>query len=121
MAELLRGSEFPEENIDLVMLRQACAEDDLAKSKELSEKLLGDPQRDVVIRFITLQIMGRPEEAHRTISDAGLELRSLVSFLNYPYFDHNYFPQLAALLERQSISRTFVTGPPYACKQPVGT
>ncbi len=68
------------------------------------------------IVYISMQIMSRPEEAHQVLVDAKLDAHALASFLNYPYFDHNYFPEFTAILEQQGIDRPFISGPPYACK-----
>jgi hypothetical protein len=62
-----------------------------------------------------MQIMSRPDEAHQLLIEKDLNIHELQSFMNYPYFDHRYFPELVESLERQGIERTFVEGPPYAC------
>ena len=114
-ADVLRASEFPKENINLVMLRQACAENDLTAAESLFDIVI-DPERpDPSIEFIAMQIMNRPEEAHQRLIDADLDIYALASFLNYPYFDHTYFPELTEKLEQQSIERPFVSTPPYRC------
>ena len=59
--------------------------------------------------------MNRPAEAHQWLIDQELVLHNLMSFMNYPYFDHTYFPEIVARLERQGIERPFIEGPPYAC------
>ena len=59
--------------------------------------------------------MNQPDAANQLLLDAGLDIYELASFLNYPYFDHTLFPELAGILEQQSIDRPFVTGPPYRC------
>jgi len=114
-ADVLRASEFPEENIKLVMLRQACAENDRAAAESLFDVVTDTERPDASIEFIALQIMNRPDEAHQRLLDANLDIYALASFLNYPYFDHNYFPELARKLEQQSIDRPFVDTPPYRC------
>jgi hypothetical protein len=60
--------------------------------------------------------MGRPVEAHQLLVDADLRNREIAGFLNYPYFNHTYFPEVEAILERQFIDRPFIDSPPYACK-----
>ena len=115
-ARVLESSEFPPENILAVRLRQACAEGDVAAAQAYASELL-DTEIEVAIRFITLQIMNRPEDAHQLLVDAGLSLHGLNSFLNYPYFDHTHFPELVAKLDEQGIKRSFIAGPPYACKR----
>jgi len=114
-ADVLRGSEFPEENIKLVLLRQACAEQDYAAAQTLFEEAVSIRSADSSIHYIALQIMGRPDEAHQLLIDAELDVHALASFLNYPYFNHNYFPALARVLEQHLIDRPFVSGPPYRC------
>ncbi len=114
-ADVLRASEFPEENIRLVMLRQACAEQDYYAASSLFDAVLDSGHPDPSTAFIALQIMNRPEEAHQLLVDADMDVYALASFLNYPYFDHNYFPELATRLQQQSIDRPFVKVPPYSC------
>jgi TolB-like protein len=115
-ADVLRGSEFPDENIMLVMLRQACAEKNYAAAESLFEESVNIENPEISIVFILLQIMNRPDEAHQALIDADLDIHALSSFLNYPYFNHTYFSELAKTLEQQSIDRPFITGPPYRCE-----
>ena len=114
-ASVVRGSEFPEENIELVLLRQACAEKDFATAETLFDGLLLLGREDVGIHYIALQIMNRPDDANQLLLDASLDVYALASLLNYPYFDHTLFPDLAAKLEQQGIDRPFITSPPYRC------
>ena len=116
LAVALRASGFPEENIKLVLMRQACAEGDVEQAQQLLDEAIGIYRHDPSVHYIGLQIMGRPVEAHQLLIDADLRNRELASFLNYPYFNHIYFPELTAILERQFIDRPFVDGPPYACQ-----
>jgi hypothetical protein len=67
------------------------------------------------VRYITMQIMDRPDDAHRMLAETSLNAHELKSFMNYPYFDHTFFPELVASLERQGIERPFIKGPPYVC------
>ncbi|MEJ2273449.1 MAG: hypothetical protein P8Y01_02580 [Woeseiaceae bacterium] len=114
-ARVIRGSEFPIENVYLAELRQACAESDIDAARQLAGKLMEPQDTDASVRYIALQIMGRPDDAHRTLAETGLNVHELKSFLTYPYFDHTYFPELVASLERQGIERPFIKGPPYVC------
>ncbi len=115
LADLLRGSEFPAENIKMVLLRQACAEGDQTVAQQHYEEIVAIPRPDPSIHWISLQLMGKPEAAHQLLVDADMDKYALASFLNYPFFDHTYFPELAAILERQGIDRPFIESPPYAC------
>jgi TolB-like protein len=116
LTELLLRSEFPEDAVRLLLLRQACAENDVATAESRYADVVALESHEMSNIFISLQIMNRPADAHQVLVDANLNLYELASFLNYPYFDHNYFPELAAILERQGIDRPFITSPPYACK-----
>jgi hypothetical protein len=115
-ADVLRAREFPEDNIKLLMLRQACAEKNHTVATDLFNSVVNIEPLDPSIEFIALQIMNRPDEAHQMLVDAELDIYALASFLRYPYFDHRYFPELAARLEQQSINRPFISGPPYRCE-----
>ena len=114
-AQQIRGSEFPPQNIYLVELRQACAEGDPERARQFEEKIVASGANEVSTIYIANQIMNRPGEAHQWLIEQELGVYELMSFLNYPYFDHTYFPEIAGRLERQGIERPFVTGPPYAC------
>jgi hypothetical protein len=114
-AQVIRGSEFPAENILLAELRQACAEGDTDAARELAAKLLEPRDSDTSVHYITMQIMNRPDEAHRFLVEKDLDIHELVSFMTYPYFNHTLFPELVASLERQGIERPFIESPPYAC------
>jgi TolB-like protein len=116
LVPILLASEFPEENIRLVLLRQACAEGDNEAAAEHFAKAVEAFDSDPSIHYIALMIMGRPDEAHQLLVDAKLGNRSLMGFLNYPYFDHTRFPEFADILEKQGVRRPFVETPPYACK-----
>jgi predicted Zn-dependent protease len=112
----IRRSEFPEETVELTMLRQACAEGDPAAAEQHYQAAIAAYNQDSSIKFIGLQILGRPDEAHQALIDSKLDKWAAAGFLNYPYFNHTLFPELAAALEQQGIDRKFVEGPPYACK-----
>jgi hypothetical protein len=114
-AQVIRGSEFPIDNIYLVELRQACAEGDLEKAREFTDKIMVSRNTEDSVHYITLQVMSRPDEAHRFLVEKKLNLHEVKSFMTYPYFDHTYFPELVASLERQGIERPFIKSPPYAC------
>jgi TolB-like protein len=116
LATILRASEFPEENISLVLMRQACAEGDNSSALQHFAKAVDAYDDDPSIHYISLMITGRPDEAHQLLVDAGLSNRSLMGFLNYPYFDHTRFPEFADIIEKQGVRRPFVERPPYACK-----
>ena len=118
----LERSEFRPENLLLVRLRQACAEGDRARAASVADETLSaieSDRLDASIHFIALQILGRPVEAHEFLVGQQLEVHTLASYLTYPYFNHNYFPELVRVLERQGIDRPFIDGPPYACKPPL--
>ena len=114
-AQMIRGSEFPPQNIYLVELRQACAEGDVERARQFVEKIVSSGANEASTVYIANQIMSRSDDAHQFLIDQELGLHELMSFMNYPYFDHTYFPEIVARLERQGIERPFIKGPPYAC------
>jgi TolB-like protein len=114
-AQMIRGSEFPQHNIYLVEIREACAEGNVELARQFVEKIVASGAGSVSTVFVANQIMGRPAEAHQHIVEQGLSGNELMSFMIYPYFDHTYFPKIVAPLERQGIDRPFIKGPPYAC------
>jgi len=120
LIDVVRLGGFPDENIDVMLLRQACAEDDLVTAKQVFRKLDGEAH-DVSTRFLANVIYGDVVQAHKIIADAGLDAQALYSFLSYPYFDYRYFPDLVEVLEPQGISPTSIEGPPFTCKHPATT
>jgi TolB-like protein/tetratricopeptide (TPR) repeat protein len=120
LVDALRRSEFPEENILLVLMRQACAEGDLASAEKHFARIQQIWVHDKSVEYIGLQILGRPDDAHRALLESELDNFAVASFINYPYFDHRYFPEMAAILERQGVERQFIESPPYACKPDQG-
>lgn len=117
LADTLSRSEFPLENLQLVALRQACATNDLDEAMRQVELLRLPGESDISIEFLTLVILGDTRAAHEFLAAQNLDLHALNSFMNYPYFDHTYFPEIVEKLERQGIERPFVEGPPYACRR----
>jgi len=115
LADILRGSEFPAENISLVLLRQACAEGDQTAAQQHFEEAIAVERPDPSIDWLGLHLMGKPEAAHQVLVDDDMDKYALASFLNYPFFDHSDFPELAAILEQQGIDRPIIESPPYAC------
>jgi TolB-like protein len=116
LVEPIRRSEFPIENVRLVQMRQACAEGDHASAERYLEEALEAYSDDESIGYIGLQILGRPDEANQILVDAELDSWAIASFLNYPYFDHTLFPEIADILRQQGIDRSFISGPPNACR-----
>ena len=120
LVEIVRRSNFPESNLNMMLLRQACAEGDLDAAEKYYQLLESDSD-DVGGRFVVNIIYGYPQQAHQLIIDADLDLQGLGGFLGYPYFDHKKFPALVAVLEPQGISPLSIDGPPYACKHSATT
>jgi TolB-like protein len=114
LVEIVRRSEFPKQSINMMLLRQACAEGDREAADRIFSQLESDVD-DVGGRFVWISIYGDPQKAHQVIVDANLGRQELASFLGYPYFDHNFFPTLVNVLEPQGISPPIIGGPPYAC------
>jgi len=115
-ADVLQRSEFPVENLQLVAMRQACAEHDQAAAEANAELLRMPGESDISMEFITRVMLGQSEAAHQFLIDQEVDTHGLNSFMNYPYFDHTYFPVVADALERQGIERPYIEAPPYACR-----
>ena len=120
LADVLRGSEFPPENITMVLLRQACAEGNQEAAQEYYREAMAIDGSNPSIGWLGSHLMGRPDEAYQVLVDADLDKYALASFLNYPFFDHTRFPELAEILEEQGIDRPFIKSPPYACESDSG-
>jgi len=114
--DIVRAAKFPEANVTLMLLRQACAEGAIKAAKAHAEILAGGDDPDLTYSFITHSVMGDSEKAHQVLVDADLDIQALRSFLGYPYFDHSYFPELVRIFQQQGIDRPYIDGPPYRCE-----
>ena len=99
----MRGSsELPPSSILVVQMRQACAEGNDKLANQIVEQILADPTAEVASRWLSLQTVGRYDEANALITsmDNPDEAVALASFLTYYHFDISRFPYLESLLAR---------------------
>lgn len=102
-------------------LRQACADNDMAKALGIKTRLESEYlETDPTVLFIPYQVLGLPEQAAAVLMpyhDSG-QLFELSRFLIYPYFDPRPYPKLVAMLQQQGIERPPPLAIPFACKSP---
>lgn len=115
---ILASSDLPEESRNLVALRQACAENDIAKAKRIFEYIQTTYAGDVSQTWISDKIMGQDEAAERLLAelDKQADLGSLADFLSYAHFDARPYPNLMAMLQSQGIEPRVPKEIPYRCK-----
>ena len=115
---LLASSDLPHESRQLVALRQACAENNLADARRIYAYLKKNYAQDRSIMWVSHKIMGQHDKALRTLMelDETGDLRPLADYLSYAYFDARPFPNLMALLELQGIEPRVAKDIPYRCK-----
>jgi len=115
LIEIVRRSNFPEDNLNFMRLRQSCAESDIEGAERYFLAFDSDVD-DPAGRFLANIIYGNHEKAHQIIIDSDFDLQGLAGFLGYPYFDYKRFPALVDVLEPQGISPVSIDGPPYTCE-----
>jgi TolB-like protein len=116
----IEASDLPETTRRIIHLRQACAEGDIARARQVFEdfnaKFTGDA--DFSMRWISHEIMGLTEEAMemlRPLDESG-DLERLYDFVSYHYFDPRPFPNLMELIRAQGVEPREPQEMPYRCK-----
>jgi TolB-like protein len=117
----IKASLLPWHNYAFAELRQACADNDIAKALSIKTRLEHEYLKtDPTVLFIPYQILGMPEQATTVLMsyyEAG-QLFELSRFLIYPYFDPQPFPKLMEVLRQQGIDRPPPVAIPFVCKAP---
>jgi len=117
MAQRLADSDLGETSLQLIALRQACAENRTSAGRRIYERLQATYPDDVSIIWISHMIMNEREKAFDVLIalDQQTDLRPVADFLSYAYFDARQFPNLMALLESQGIEPREPKEIPYRC------
>ncbi len=105
---------FSEDAVNMVMLRQACMEQDEEKALYIYNERM--TQINIGSRWIALRFIGRDKEAYNLIRhlDEENQLFSLSTWLHYPYFDYSQFPNLRRELELLDIHDAPLQQVPFA-------
>ncbi len=118
LTRILRSSDIPEENLRLVALRQACAENRLSEAARIYDQIQQASSDDRAVSWISDRIMSQEEKAFETLIelDEREDLASLRDYLAYAYFDARPFPNLMAMLESQGVEPREPREIPYRCR-----
>jgi TolB-like protein len=114
----IEGKEMRLYNVELVRLRQACAD----KRSDVAEAVLARLEALAAIDandslWIPYHLVGQPAKADAQLmryDDAELYYE-LLNHLSYPFFDPKSFPNFRALLERQGVPVKKPIPIPFAC------
>ena len=118
LVPLLRASDLPPDNLDVVSLRQACAENRFDDAVRIYDRLQNEHPDDRVIMWIINKVMSQEDLALEQLSDleTDSEIGLLVDLLSYAYFDPRPFPNLMEMLESQGVALREVREIPYRCR-----
>lgn len=114
----LLSSELPFINLKYVEVRQACADGENDKARQILDDLEANYPSDLVLDlWFIYKFMSQHEKASALLMrlhDAG-QLYELSRHLVYPYFDVSHYPRLLQIVERQGIDRPPPRPIPFAC------
>ena len=118
LVPILNASDVPHDSLQLVALRQACAENRLTDAARIYDGVRADYADDLSIMFISHLIMSQPDAAIKALIhlDNSEGHESLADFLAYAFFDARQFPNLMSMLESQGIEPRVPREMPYRCK-----
>jgi TolB-like protein len=117
LAGLLVSSDLPAENLQMVALRQACAENKVADARRIFAHFNNNfPDKHSTL-WLSHMLMNQTERAHEILLelDDADNLSALADFLIYAQFDARYFPNLMAYLTSQGIEPREPSQVPYRC------
>ena len=114
---LVISSDLSDESLQLVKLRQACAENRVADATQIFERFKSDYSDQLSTLWLSHILMNQPERAHEILLelDDADDLNSLIDFLSYAQFEARYFPNLMVLLDSQGITPREPLQVPYRC------
>jgi len=118
LSQIIQSSDLPEDNRQMVGLRQACAENRLSDATRLYERIKADQADNPATMWIINRVMQKEQEAFESIAglDNSEDLSGIGDLLSYAFFDARQFPNLMALLEAQGIEPREPLDIPYRCK-----
>ena len=114
----LVSSDLSEESLQIVTLRQACAESRVSDATRIFERFKSNYANNHSTMWLSHMIMNQAERAHEILLelDDAADLNSLIDFMGYAQFDARLFPNLMALLDSQGITPREPIPVPYRCK-----
>lgn len=116
----LVASELDEANRQLVRLRQACADRRLDDAAALASDIDNRFPDDISARWLAWQVFGDSETADALLDDADEQgnFFSLLSFMDYPYFDVTRYPNLYGSLSARGYAGRDLIPLPFGCERP---
>jgi len=118
MAQRVAESDLGESSLQLIALRQACAENRISAARRIYERLQTQDSDSISTVWISHMIMDEREKAFDAMRalDQQADLRPVADFLSYAYFDARQFPNLMSLLDSQGIEPREPKEIPYRCR-----
>jgi TolB-like protein len=116
--EILQSSELADKSLQLVTLRQACAENRSADAARIYNVVNTRHAESPVIIWLANLIMNQNDKAIEALVpfDDDKNIGSLSDYLSYAYFVARPFPNLMAFVEIQGIELREPLEIPYRCK-----
>lgn len=114
----LVSSDLSEESLQLVTLRQACAESRVSDATRIFERFKSNYADNHSTMWLSYMVMNQAERAHEILLelDDADDLDPLIDFMGYAQFDARFYPNLMALLDSQGITPREPMPVPYRCK-----
>ena len=120
LVAMIEGKQMAAFNVELVRLRQACADGQIEAAEAAFARIEALAENDATLDlWIPYHMMNQPEKADAFLShfDEANLLYELANHLSYPYFDPRPFPNLRTLLERQGVELKKPIKIPFRCQQ----
>jgi len=113
----IMSSDLPEENRELVRLRQACAEKRTGEAMTLYRELIETYADDVSIRWLASTIVGDDAAARAVFEpyDESRDFEVLLDYLPYAQFDPTPYPNFMRAMADQGLESRPVIELPYRC------
>jgi TolB-like protein len=115
----INASRLPDENKQMVQLRQLCAEGRQAEAAQKYEQLLAKYGENISATWITHMIMGQLEAAQGALMaiDEARDYDELMNYLSYPNFDPTVFPNFMEHMAGQGLEDRTLIPAPYRCNR----
>ena len=113
------SSRIAEDNLELVSLRQACAEKNLAAASDIHNRILEKYPDEFSVQWLAYGIMGDTEAAAEMFVpyDERKEFERIMDYLPYAHFDPRRFPNFMEEVAGQGLEDREVLELPYRCSR----
>jgi len=115
----IEASQLSESNIDLVRLRQACADLRLTDAERLLNGGLEKFPDDLSFQYLGLQTFGDVDGAHEVFDrfDQEGDFRVIAEYLSYAHFDPTRYPNFMARYAAQRFEDRELLEVPFRCNR----